>query len=92
METLQSVSYLFDNCHMLQEDVLSIVVISGEMFNKNACLFSKANEDLEIEPSHNTHHTWSPCHRTSHTGFASLYIRLKLSALKFYEDFSQGLI
>lgn len=45
---------------MLQEDVLSIVVISGEMFNKNACLFSKANEDLEIEPSHNTYHTWSP--------------------------------
>lgn len=60
METLQSVNYLFDNCHMLQEDVLSIVVISGEMFNKNACLFSKANEDLEIKPAHNTYHTWSP--------------------------------
>lgn len=60
METLQSVNYLFDNCRMLQDDELSIVVISGEMFNKNACLFSKANEDLEIEPSHNTHHTWSP--------------------------------
>lgn len=60
METLQTVSYLFDNCHRLREDVLSIVVVSGEMFNKDVCLFSKTNEGLKIEPSHNTQHTRSP--------------------------------
>lgn len=40
---------------MLQEDVLSIVVISGEMFNKNVCLFSRAGEDVEMESSHSMH-------------------------------------
>lgn len=60
METLQTVSSLFDNCHMLQEDLLSIVVISGGMFNKNVCLFSKTNEGLKIERSHNTQHARSP--------------------------------
>ena len=60
METLQTVSYLFDNCHMLQDDVLSIVVTSGGMFNKNVCLFSKTNKGLKIEASHNTQHARSP--------------------------------
>lgn len=90
METLQTVSYLFDNCHMPQEDVLSIVVISGEMFNKNACLFSKTNEGLKMGPTHNTH---TQCFTAPHPPDLLLCTLVPSTTLSsFMKFFSQALI
>lgn len=88
METLQTVSCLFDNCHMPQEDVLSIVVISGEMFNKNVCLFSKTNEGLKMGPSHNTHSVSQ--HLTHQICFSVRLSQAQHSS--FTKFFSQALI